>query len=154
MTAAGERNRGAGLASGTPVPPEIGELNAPFWDGCVAGELRLQVCEPNGHVRYPISERCPRCLATDYRWQAMSGEGEVVSWVMFRHAYNAAWAEQLPYNVVLVQLREGPRMFGNVEPLAATDLEVGLPVRVTFTPPVNGISVPRWRPRDASGESP
>jgi uncharacterized OB-fold protein len=128
-----------------PVLPTISEANRPFWEGCLAGELRLQVCDACGHVRYPISDICPRCLSPRTHWAAMSGRGQILSWVRFRHAYNPAWADQVPYKVVLVQLPEGPRFFGNVEPLDDEQLVVGAPVEVVFTPPVDGVSVPRWR---------
>ncbi|HEY2916254.1 MAG TPA: OB-fold domain-containing protein [Candidatus Limnocylindrales bacterium] len=134
-----------GPAPGSPVLPAIHDGNRPFWDGCLAGELRLQVCDACGHIRYPISEICPRCLSSTSHWAPMSGAGEIVSWIRFRHAYNPAWADRLPYNVVLVQLPEGPRLFGNVEPLDADDLAVGDAVRVVFTPAADGIAVPRWR---------
>lgn len=124
--------------------PTITDLNRPFWDGCAAGELRLQACEACGHLRYPISEICPRCLSDRYRWQAVSGDGQILSWVVFRHGYHPEWTPVVPYNVVIVQLAEGPRLFGNVEPLARTDLAVGAPVRVTFASLGDGIAVPRW----------
>jgi uncharacterized protein len=136
----------SGQGDGTaPIAPTVNDLNRPFWDGCAAGELRLQACVPCGHVRYPISEICPRCLSPEFRWQAMSGRGEIVSWVMFQHAYNPAWSTLVPYNVVLVQLPEGPRLFGNVEPLASRDLNVGAQVRVAFAVAPDGGAVPRWR---------
>lgn len=128
-----------------PVLPTISEANRPFWEGCLAGELRLQACDACGHVRYPISDICPRCLSPRTHWAVMSGRGEILSWVRFRHAYNPAWADQVPYNVVLVQLPEGPRLFGNVEPLDGEQLAVGAPVEVVFTAPVDGVAVPRWR---------
>jgi uncharacterized protein len=130
---------------GAPIAPTVNDLNRPFWDGCAVGELRLQACTPCGHVRYPISEICPRCLSPEFRWHVMSGHGEIVSWVMFQHAYNPAWATLVPYNVVLVQLPEGPRLFGNVEPLASADLNVGAQVRVAFAVAPDGAAVPRWR---------
>jgi uncharacterized OB-fold protein len=135
-----------------PILPTIGDGNRPFWDGCAAGELRLQVCLPAGHVRYPISDTCPVCLSSDFEWRAMSGEGEILSWVVFHQAYNPAWANRTPYNVVLVQLPEGPRMFGNVEPMGRTDLAVGAAVRAVFVPaagtadadPEGNVAIPRW----------
>lgn len=139
-----------------PILPTIDDLNRPFWDGCAAGELRLQACVPAGHIRYPTSDVCPICLSAEFDWRAMSGEGEILSWIVFHHAYNPAWADRTPYNVVLVQLAEGPRMFGNVEPLGRTDLAVGAPVRVVFAPlATNGdvtgqadtIAIPRWQLR-------
>lgn len=128
-----------------PIRPEITDLNRPFWDGCAAGELRLQVCGPCGHVRYPISETCPRCLSPDYTWQPTSGRGTILTWVVFQRGYHPAWAPAVPYNVVVVQLAEGPRMFGNVLPLNRVDLAVGLPVRVAFDPIGDGLGVPRWQ---------
>jgi hypothetical protein len=135
------------------VLPEIDDLNRPFWEGCAAGELRLQVCRDCGRIRYPISGTCPNCLSTAFAWQALSGAGEILSWVVYHRAYHPAWADRVPYNVVLVQLREGPRMFGNVEPLGTVELSVGAAVQVVFiaasgpstaTNP-EPIVLPRWR---------
>jgi uncharacterized OB-fold protein len=141
MTAEFERAADPALA---PVAPTVTELNRPFWDGCVAGELRLQRCRPCDHLRYPISEICPRCLSPDYDWEALSGRGEIVSWVVFQRGYHEAWAGLVPYNVVLVELDEGPRMFGNVEPIARLDLAVGAAVSVVFVAAPDGTSIPRW----------
>jgi uncharacterized OB-fold protein len=140
-----------------PMLPTLDDLNRPFWEGCAAGELRLQACRSCGRIRYPISDACPVCLSPDYQWRTMSGEGEILSWVVFHHGYHPAWRGRTPYNVVLVQLREGPRMIGNVEPLGLTDLSVGAPVRVTFVPAESaaagseatpeqrpGLALPRW----------
>ena len=127
-----------------PYLPVITDLNRPFWDGCAAGNLLLQGCEPCGHLRYPISDVCPRCLSGRFRWQRLAGRGEIQSWVVYRQRYHPSWAPFVPYNLVLVQLAEGPRMIGNVEPLARAELAVGLPVRATFVSVGNGLSVPRW----------
>lgn len=137
-----------------PILPVIDELNRPFWEGCAAGELRIQACLSCGHLRYPISDVCPKCLAREFEWRPMSGAGEILSWVVFHHAYHPAWTNRVPYNVVLVQLREGPRMFGNVEPISRLDLLVGAPVRVVFVPAIDPadsgpggpgtVIVPRW----------
>ena len=133
------------------IVPTVDEVNRPFWEGCAAGELRLQVCRVCGLIRYPTSDICPRCLSPEHHWRRMSGDGEILSWVVFRHAYHPAWADRVPYNVVLVQLAEGPRMFGNVEPLARTDLAVGAHVRVVFAQATDSETadgpaamVPRW----------
>jgi uncharacterized protein len=127
-----------------PILPTIDDGNRPFWDGCAAGELRLQICRPAGHVRYPISDVCPVCLSSDFDWRAMSGDGEILSWVVFHQGYNPAWAKRTPYNVVLIQLAEGPRMFGNVEPLDRADLDVGQRVRVVFVAE-GDVAIPRWK---------
>ena len=127
-----------------PYLPIITDLNRRFWDGCAAGELRLQRCEPCGHLRYPISDVCPRCLSGRFRWQTQSGMGAIQSWVVYRQRYHPSWSPLVPYNLVLVQLAEGPRMIGNVDPLDRTDLAIGSAVRVTFASVGGGIFVPRW----------
>jgi hypothetical protein len=134
------------------VLPTLDDLNRPFWEGCAVGELRLQACLACGRYRYPVSDTCRNCLSSESAWRAVSGDGEILSWVVFRRSYHPAWADRTPYNVVLVQLPEGPRMFGNVEPLGTTDLSVGAPVRVVFTPATSSgepdvatrVLLPRW----------
>ncbi len=128
-----------------PILPTISDLNRSFWEGCAAGELRMQGCVRCGHVRYPIAPICPRCLSPDDEWRRLSGRGEILSWVYFRRSYNAAWEHRLPYNVILVQLEEGPRMFSNAVPLGRDDLHVGMAVGVEFVEE-DGVTLPRFRP--------
>lgn len=129
-----------------PIMPTITDLNRPFWEGCAAGVLRLQACRPAGHLRYPISETCPTCLSDDFAWRDLSGDGEILSAVTFHRAYNKAYEAHVPYNVVLVQLAEGPRMFSNVLPLSSPALPAGTPVRVAFDPVDDGVAIPRFVP--------
>ena len=131
--------------SAPPILPTLTDLNRPFWKACAVGELRMQACGNCGHVRYPIAPICPRCLFDGYEWRQLSGRGEILSWVYFQRSYNPAWAERVPYNVALVQLEEGPRMFSNVVPLSRSDLRVGMPVEVTFEDEQE-TSLPRFRP--------
>lgn len=128
------------------IAPVITDLNRPFWDGCAAGELRLQQCTACELIRYPVSETCPRCLSPDAEWRPMSGRGEVLSAVAFHRAYNPAWADRVPYNVALVQLDEGPRMLSNVVPLDRLRIPAGTAVRAVFEPAPDGVSIPRFEP--------
>ncbi len=114
------------------VRPVITDVNRGFWDAVERGELQVQRCESCGELRYPPAERCPRCLSPEWRWQQVSGRGELLSYTVVHQRYHPAWADRVPYNVALVQLDEGPRMFSNVLPLSRTDLEVGMRLRVTF----------------------
>jgi hypothetical protein len=129
-----------------PILPVIDELNRPFWDGCKAGKLCLQRCTECGHLRYPISLVCPRCMSTDAAWTQMQGRGEVYSFAVFRHAYNDAWRALVPYNVALVQLTEGPTLISNVIDVDLKDLRIGLPVTVVFEPIHEHIVLPRFAP--------
>lgn len=119
----------------------IDEGNKAFWDACAAGELRVQRCITCGHLRYPISTVCPECLSEDAAWELLSGRGTVVSFCIFRHAYNEAWRDRLPYNVALIQLEEGPRMLSNVHGVSPDEIRVGLEVKVAFEDE-QGFSIP------------
>ena len=121
--------------------PTIDDGNKAFWDACEAGELRLQRCTPCGHLRYPISTVCPECLSADADWEVLSGRGTVFSFCIFRHAYNEAWRDRLPYNVALIQLEEGPRMLSNVQGVLPEEIHVGLAVKVAFEVE-QGFSIP------------
>ncbi len=121
--------------------PMIDEGNKAFWDACAAGELRVQRCITCGHLRYPISTVCPECLSEDAAWELLSGRGTVVSFCIFRHAYNEAWRDRLPYNVALIQLEEGPRMLSNVHGVSPDEIRVGLEVKVAFEVE-QGFSIP------------
>lgn len=138
-----------------PLLPEPDEVSAPFWEGCAAGELRVQACGACGRRRFPPRHRCQACLSPDVRWGAVSGRGTIWSWVVAHPPLLPAYAEQAPYNVVVVALEEDPslRLVGNVveapeDRLDAVDpatLAIGQPVEVVFAPAGDGVVLPRWR---------
>ena len=129
-----------------PILPTITDLNRPFWDGCAAGVLRYQACRPAGHPRYPVSDVCPTCLSKDYDWRDASGDAEVLSAVVFHRGYHKAYEALVPYNVALVQLAEGPRLFSNVMPLDRRDIRAGTRVHVVFDEVASGVAIPRFAP--------
>jgi uncharacterized OB-fold protein len=60
----------------------------------------------------------------------------------------------MPYNVVLVELDEGVRLFGNLLDVAAEDLRAELPVRVDFLdlgPEDDNFTLPQFRPVAGDG---
>ncbi|HEX3650976.1 MAG TPA: OB-fold domain-containing protein [Pseudonocardiaceae bacterium] len=122
--------------------PTITDENRPFWDGCAKGELRMQECSSCGHVRYPIQSLCPRCLAAEFTWRTLSGRGEVFAQAVYHRAFHPAYTADVPYNLVLVQLAEGPRMYSNV---VDGDVHVGDRLTVVFDEVADGIHLPRFR---------
>lgn len=132
------------------VRPVRTEINDGFWAAAQKGRLVVQRCAECGELRYPPTGRCPRCLSAEWGWHEVSGRGELLSYVVVHQKYHAAWADRVPYNVVLVQLDEGPRMFSNVEPLFHLDLEVGMRVRAVFVDE-DGLSVPRFVVESSGG---
>ena len=125
--------------------PTITDLNRDFWEGCKQGRLRMQKCGGCGHIRYPIIHVCPRCLSYEYQWTDLSGRGSVFSYVVFHQIYNKAFAQDVPYNVALVQLEEGPRMYGNVVGVANDAVKVGDRLQVVFEAVTPEVTLPRFR---------
>ncbi|WP_374203447.1 Zn-ribbon domain-containing OB-fold protein [Streptomyces antimicrobicus] len=133
-----------------PVPDEDG---APFWEYAARGELRVQACASCGRLRFPPRPCCPHCQSFDAQWRLMSGRGRIWSFVRPHPPLLPAYAEQAPYNVVLVELAEDPRirLAGNLvtAPDAPLDsvgpdrLRIGARVQVAFAR-LGGFSVPRW----------
>ena len=94
--------------------PEPTPLSQPYWDALSDGRLTFQHCGKCGHNWLPPRAECPECLGPEWDWQAASGKGRVISWVIYHHAYHEAFKDRLPYNVALVELDEGPRLITNI----------------------------------------
>jgi uncharacterized OB-fold protein len=124
--------------------PTVTPMTEPYWTGLAAGELRHQRCGACGNAWLPAREECPGCLSDDWEWQAASGRGRIISWVVYRQAFHPAFADRLPYNVAVVELDEGPRLITNILG-AEDDLAIERPV-VLEIEQESGVSVPRFRP--------
>ena len=127
--------------------PAVTELNRPFWEGAAAGELRLQRCAACAHLLYPIASLCPVCLGRELRWETLSGRATVHASVVFHQVYNPAFATEVPYNVSIVQLAEGPLMMTNVVGVEPSRVEVGQELRFAPAEIAEGVFLPRFEPQ-------
>ncbi len=93
--------------------PEVTEISRPFWDALRDGHLVFQRCDCGSNWLPPRRE-CPVCLRSGATWQRASGNGRLLSWVVYHTAYHPAFELRLPYHVALVQLDEGPRLLTQV----------------------------------------
>jgi uncharacterized OB-fold protein len=131
--------------------PKVTPLNRPFWEGALAGELRLQRCTSCGKHWYPIEPRCPKCLGPHYEWSRASGRATVLSYVVFHQVYDARFKSLVPYNVALVELEEDVRMFTNIVGVPDSEIRVGMRVAVEFDPVTKEVAIPRFRPLNDAG---
>lgn len=125
--------------------PVLSDENREFWSAACAGKLRMQRCSDCGHIRFPISHVCSRCLSRNHRWEDLSGRGEVFAYVVFHQLYHPSFAEDIPYNVALIQLEEGPRMYSNIVGAANGDVKVGDKVEVVFEQATEEVAIPKFR---------
>jgi uncharacterized OB-fold protein len=128
------------------ILPVIDELNRPFWDACRDGKLTAQQCTSCHRLRYPISSVCPYCMGREWTWEPLAGTGKVYTFVVFRHAYNDAWRDRVPYAVAIVELDEGVMMIGDVAGASPEEVSVGMPVRVDYEAVTDDVTIPRWVP--------
>ncbi|WP_405570532.1 Zn-ribbon domain-containing OB-fold protein [Streptomyces sp. NBC_01167] len=137
------------------LTPVVDDDGAPFWEYAARGELRVQACAACGELRFPPRPCCPHCRSFDSEWRLMSGRGRIWSYVIPHPPLLPAYAEQAPYNAVVVELLDAPRirLVGNVvsapdAPLNSVDpgrLRIGAGVRVAFASAVGaGVRMPRW----------
>jgi uncharacterized protein len=125
--------------------PEINSLTKPFWDYCKAHELRMQYCTScNEWIWYPKAW-CPSCgKRANIEWRKMSGRGMVFSFTVIRQVIDnsPAFQADLPFNIGLIELEEGPRIYSNV---SDKEVQIGDKVVVFFDDVTPEISLPKFR---------
>lgn len=112
-----------------PIPKNAHERE--YWDALARHQLSLQRCWGCGFFRYPPGPFCPECWSDAFSWQALSGEGNVVSCVWYIQSLDCRFPE-VPYNVSRVQLAEGPAIISNVLGAKFGELVVGDAVRTSY----------------------
>jgi uncharacterized protein len=109
--------------------PEPSEHVSTFRAALSDGRLTFQRCSCCGNAWLPPRDFCPSCLSGDWAWIDSTGRSRVVSWVVYHRAYHPAFADRIPYNVVLAELEEGPRVITNViDADASHALDIGVPL--------------------------
>jgi uncharacterized OB-fold protein len=114
-----------------PLPP-ITPDTRPFWDGCAAGELRVQRCTACTEVQFPPRARCIACGAQGLDWRAIAPRGVVYSCTVVHRAPGAAFRDRVPYAIALVDLAPGARLMVNVEHCPPESVAIGMRVRIGF----------------------
>jgi uncharacterized OB-fold protein len=105
----------------------------PYWDGCAAGELRIQRCVDCGNPYFYPRPLCPSCGSGNVEWFTASGYATLYSYVINPRPA-PGFEDEVPYAIAVVQLAEGPRMMTNLTGVPATPeaLVLDMPLRVTF----------------------
>ncbi len=125
-----------------PVP---GVVSATYWEGCAAGELRVQRCGRCGRVTHTPATLCAHCTATDLTWETSSGRGTVYSWTTVWRPQTPAF--EVPYVPMVVEMEEGWFMLADLVECEHDAVHVGMEVEVTFHAHPGGVTLPYFRPR-------
>jgi uncharacterized OB-fold protein len=108
------------------IAPDVDVDSAWWWEALAGGRLLLPRCDDCAACFFPPLESCPRCGGRDLSRVESSGRGTVYSWVVVHVALDPAFAGDVPYTVVAVDLEEGPRLFGRWH---GGEPRAGVPVR-------------------------
>ncbi len=130
--------------------PEPTPETREFWNGCKAGELRLQRCtECDGGSYFPPRPFCPACGCREVEVYTASGQGVLWSYVINMRPRPDMGTE--PYAIAVVKLAEGPKMMTNITgcPQTPEALKLDMPLKVKFEKQSDVISLPFFEPAGA-----
>lgn len=133
---------------GLPLPQPSAEAQ-PFFDALRERRLVVQRCASCGVLAHPPRALCPACHDAAFEWVAVSGRGEVYSYVVTHQAVHPAFADHTPLATVEVALAEGPRMVSNLVDVPPEQVAIGLPVEVVFKEVAPEVVLPLFRRRNA-----
>lgn len=125
--------------------PIIDLDSEPFWDAVRNHTLVLQRCANCKTYRHPPMPMCPNCNSFDQEWVESAGRGKVHSWIVVRVPSHPFFG-QVPYNVVLVEMEEGPRLFSNLLGVEPEDIYENMPVQVDFVDVEDDFTLFQFRP--------
>ena len=132
---------GASLPVPVPTPDNQG-----FWEACSRHELVIQRCPQCDTLRHPPRPVCSTCHSDDIDWKRVSGLGTIYTYSITHQAVHPALRDRVPWNVIMVDLDEGVRMFSHLVDCPEEKVSIGLRVEVTFEDVGEGISLPYFRP--------
>ncbi len=126
--------------------PQPDDMSRPFFEGARRGELIIQRCAACGAYLAPGSRACTECLGESLEWVPASGRATLFTFGIMHQRYHPGFFDELPYNIAVVELDEGPRLNTNVTGVANESLRVGMPLVVTFEDVGEGVALPKFRP--------
>jgi len=133
------------------ITPTVIPETRGYWEGALAGELRVQVCNACGNRQLPWGPCCSTCLSQDLGFVVASGRATVFSFTIVRHAFHPSFADKLPYVVADIQLEEGPIITNTVTDVNPEQVTIGMAVEVWFDEPIEDafherLALPKFRP--------
>lgn len=101
-----------------------------FYEGLKSQRLLVKRCGDCAGVLWPPAPMCPQCNSLKLDEYALSGRGQVYSYVVHHHPPLPGFAT--PHPVVLVDLDEGVRMVGAFVGAELKGPQIGMAVEVEY----------------------
>ena len=130
-----------------PLPVMEG-LAGEFYDWCKKEDLHFQKCTSCHTFRHVPREMCAECNSFEWQWVRSTGRGTVYTWVVVNRALHPAFSHDTPYADVVIEMEEGVRLLSTVVDCPPQELEIGMPVELTYDAVTEDITLPRFKRRD------
>lgn len=125
--------------------PVIDPGTAMFWAEAKAHRLTIPRCLDCGRYHFYPRALCPHCHSDRLEWTSVSGRGTIYSYTVARKPAGPAFAADVPYVIVIVQLAEGPRMMSTLIADDVGQVRIGMAVEVVFEDVTDEVTLPRFR---------
>jgi uncharacterized OB-fold protein len=131
-------------ATSRPIPvPD--DRSSPFFAAAGKGQLLIKRCRGCGRSLAPQRETCDACASEALEWAPASGKGTLYSYVFMHQVLHPAFREEVPYNVIVVELDEGPRITSNLVGTPDDQMRVGMRLEAVFEQLSDAVAVPKFR---------
>jgi len=88
-----------------------------------------EVCPHCNYAIFPPRDICPSCGDEAKETVQFSGRGEVYSFTTVRNA-PAGFENQVPYEIALIKLDEGPMLTAQLTDMGGQEPKIGMPVEM------------------------
>lgn len=133
--------------------PVATEVTEEFYALLRKGILSVQQCGSCGVWQIPSRDGghfCDECGEARLSWTRVSGHGSVYSYTVMHQRYHSAFFAELPYNIAIIQLEEGPRLTSRLD-MPLDKIKIDMPVRAIFKDVGSGVLLPYFVAANPSG---
>ena len=125
--------------------PLLQGLTKEFYAWCARHELRFQRCTDCRTWRHVPREMCAECGSWSWEWAKAGGRGHVFTWTVAARPMHPAFAPDVPFAPVVIEMEEGVRVVSEVVDCPPEELEVGMRVEVVYDDVTPGLALPKFR---------
>ncbi len=129
-----------------PKPKVQDPIEQEFWDKCQDGTLYFQRCSSCNVWRFLPRYTCAKCGSFEFEWTPSTGRGSIFSWTVTHQAFHPAFAADVPYAAIVVELEEGVRMASRMINCSPDVITLDMPMEVCFERIADDFILPCFQP--------
>jgi uncharacterized protein len=122
----------------------VDKTTEPFWQAAKQRRLTAPQCADCGAFRMPPTPFCPNCQSREVNWVELRGTAIVYSFAVV-HGFPGLPDLTLVPAVLDMPDAPGARLVSNIVDVAPADVNIGMAVRVDFSPIADGWLLPVFR---------